>query len=161
MVLRCAWGTCNADERYPERLNGGRFILFPKPKTELEKCKRWIKNCGRPHEQLNLERVNKHKAVCSSHFVGGNGPTEKWLDPVPADGIPPVPARKLPAKRRHASLPSECPPPKQFRANTTCPTSVEEGQGEASVSLLMDSSILDLPAEATNTNLYRGNEHAD
>ena len=66
MVLRCAWGTCNADERYPERLNGGRFILFPKPKTELEKCKRWIKNCGRPHEQLNLERVNKHKAVCSS-----------------------------------------------------------------------------------------------
>lgn len=30
---------------------------------------------------------------------------------------------------------------------------MEEGQGEASVSLLMDSSILDLPAEATNTNL--------
>ena len=139
--------------------------MFLKPKTELEKCKRWIKNCGRPHEQLNLERVIKHKALCSSvgklfclfldtafstieinylefmpylqqHFVGKNGPTEKWPDPVPADGSPPVPARKLPAKRRHASLPSDCPP-KQFRVNNTCPTSVEEGQVEASVSLLM------------------------
>lgn len=66
MVLRCAWGTCNVDERYPERLrNGVRLILFPKPKTNLEKCLRWIKACGRPHDQLNVQRINKHKAVCS------------------------------------------------------------------------------------------------
>ena len=65
MVLRCAWGTCNSDERYPERMQGYRFIPFPKPKRDLEKCKRWIKACGRPHDQLNIHRINKHKAVCS------------------------------------------------------------------------------------------------
>ncbi|XP_062584151.1 uncharacterized protein LOC134279217 [Saccostrea cucullata] len=87
MVLRCAWGTCNVDERYPERLkNGVKLILFPKPKTNLEKCLRWIKACGRPHDQLNVQRINKHKAVCSKHFVGGDGPTEQFPDPIPADG---------------------------------------------------------------------------
>lgn len=72
MVLRCAWGTCNVDERYPERLaNGVRLVLFPKPKTNLEKCLRWIKACNRPHDQLNVQRINKHKAVCSK---------VKWID---------------------------------------------------------------------------------
>ena len=65
MVLRCAWGTCNNDERYPERMTDCRFISFPKPKTQYEKCLRWVKACGRPHDQLNIERINKHKAVCS------------------------------------------------------------------------------------------------
>lgn len=60
--------------------------MFPKPKTNLDKCMRWIKACGRPHEQLNVDRINKHKAVCSKHFVGGNGPTTMYPDPIQADG---------------------------------------------------------------------------
>ncbi|KAK2552032.1 hypothetical protein P5673_027054 [Acropora cervicornis] len=131
MVLRCAWGTCNADERYPKRLNGGRFILFPKPKTELEKCKRWIKNCGRPHGQLNLERVNKHKAVCSSVETNQLKNGQIWFQPMAA--------HPCQHKNCHASLLSECPLPKQFGVNTTCPTSGEEGQGEISVSQLIGS----------------------
>ncbi|XP_052762887.1 uncharacterized protein LOC128205353 [Mya arenaria] len=99
MVQRCAWGTCNADERYPDRLNGGRFIRFPTPKSDFEKCKRWIKACGRPHEQLNVKRINKHKAVCSKHFHGGNGPSKEYPDPLSADGSRTTPARKLPTKR--------------------------------------------------------------
>ncbi|XP_060077043.1 uncharacterized protein LOC132556625 [Ylistrum balloti] len=99
MVLRCAWGTCTADERYPQRLNGARLILFPKPKTNLEKCLRWIKTCGRPHDQLNVNRINKHKAVCSTHFEGGNGPTALFPDPLPADGSKSTPARPLPKRR--------------------------------------------------------------
>lgn len=103
MVLRCAWGTCNVDERYPDRLqNGVKLILFPKPKTNLEKCLRWIKACGRPHDQLNVQRINKHKAVCSKHFVGGNGPTVQFPDPVPADGSVPRPKRPL-LKRTNTS----------------------------------------------------------
>lgn len=103
MVLRCAWGTCNVDERYPDRLqNGVKLILFPKPKTNLEKCLRWIKACGRPHDQLNVQRINKHKAVCSKHFVGGNGPTVQFPDPVPADGSVPRPTRPL-LKRTNTS----------------------------------------------------------
>lgn len=70
MVLRCAWGTCNVDERYPERLqNGVKLILFPKPKTNLQKCLRWIKACGRPHEQLNIQRINKHKATAGYNLM--------------------------------------------------------------------------------------------
>ncbi|XP_046570809.1 uncharacterized protein LOC124279051, partial [Haliotis rubra] len=99
MVLRCAWGTCNADERYPERLEGGFFVRFPTVKRNEEKCKRWIKACGRPHEQLNLSRINQHKAVCSKHFVGGKGPSREYPDPVPADGACPKPVRKPPLKR--------------------------------------------------------------
>jgi hypothetical protein len=68
MVKRCSWGLCNSDTRYPERLTGGvLFHPFPKPKTQLQKCLRWIKACGRPHHQLNVDIVNGnyHLFVCS------------------------------------------------------------------------------------------------
>jgi hypothetical protein len=65
MVRRCAWGTCNADCRYPEKMIGIRFITFPNPKTKLEKCLRWIKACGRPHDQLNVDKIDKNKVICS------------------------------------------------------------------------------------------------
>ncbi|XP_033726291.1 uncharacterized protein LOC117315957 [Pecten maximus] len=104
MVLRCAWGTCTADERYPDRMNGARFILFPKPKTNLDKCLRWIKACGRPHDQLNVDRINKHKAVCSKHFEGGDGPTSSYPDPLPADGSKCTPTIQLPVKKRTLSI---------------------------------------------------------
>ena len=66
MVKRCAWGTCNSDSRYPERLEGGVvFIPFPKPKSNSEKCRLWIKLCGRPQTQLNTSKIDKHSFVCS------------------------------------------------------------------------------------------------
>ncbi|KAJ8298551.1 hypothetical protein KUTeg_023894 [Tegillarca granosa] len=61
MVKTCSWGTCNSDSRFPERIVDVRFIPFPKPKTNWEKCARW-------------------------HFVKPDGPTEEYPDPVPADG---------------------------------------------------------------------------
>ncbi|XP_062594021.1 uncharacterized protein LOC134255507 [Saccostrea cucullata] len=79
MVRRCVWGTCNSDERYPERLIRVRLIPFPQPKKDQEKCLRWIKACGRPHHQLNVNNVdgNRNKVVCSKHFIGG-----KWTHSV-------------------------------------------------------------------------------
>lgn len=68
MVKRCAWGLCNTDDRYPERLAGGvKFIPFPKPRRQHEKCLRWIDRCGRIPEQLNVRIVdgNKNLYVCS------------------------------------------------------------------------------------------------
>uniref|UniRef100_A0A8W8IEJ9 THAP-type domain-containing protein n=1 Tax=Magallana gigas TaxID=29159 RepID=A0A8W8IEJ9_MAGGI len=60
MVKRCCWGTCNTDNRYPDRLVGGiRFIPFPKPGRQLEKANRWIRLCGRPHNQLNESILNE------------------------------------------------------------------------------------------------------
>ena len=47
-------------------MGGVEFIPFPKPKRNLEKCKRWIKACGRPHDQLNVNVIdgNYHMYVC-------------------------------------------------------------------------------------------------
>ncbi|KAL2092960.1 hypothetical protein ACEWY4_010272 [Coilia grayii] len=84
MVKRCAWGICNTDSHFPERLEGGvRFFPFPKPKSNPEKCRLWIKLCGRPHSQLNPSRINKHSFVCSKHFVNGE-PSPDFPNPVPA-----------------------------------------------------------------------------
>ncbi|KAM3611186.1 uncharacterized protein V6R79_014647 [Siganus canaliculatus] len=84
MVKRCSWGKCKSDTRYPDRLKGGiRFIPFPKPKSNPEKCLLWIKLCGRPHTQLNPSKIDKNSFVCSKHFVNGT-PSVEYPHPVPA-----------------------------------------------------------------------------
>ncbi|KAJ8308109.1 hypothetical protein KUTeg_012983 [Tegillarca granosa] len=66
MVKRCSHGTCKTDDRYPDRLSGGvKFVPFPKPKTEYDKCLRWIRLCGRPHDQLNPTKINANRYVCT------------------------------------------------------------------------------------------------
>lgn len=65
MVKHCSYGTCKSDSRYPEKLMGAKFIPFPKPKSDLEKCLRWISCCRRPHAQLNVDKITKHTYVCS------------------------------------------------------------------------------------------------
>jgi len=54
------------DCRYPERMGAVKFHGFPNAKKELDKCLRWMKACGRPHDQLNITRLNHNKAVCST-----------------------------------------------------------------------------------------------
>ncbi|KAJ8321259.1 hypothetical protein KUTeg_001117 [Tegillarca granosa] len=91
---------------YPERPEGGvRFIPFPKPRRNKDKCLRWIKLCGRPNDQLNVNIVdgNRHLFVCTKHFIEGE-PTDRYPDPVPAIQNSQVqgtqtPARKPPTKR--------------------------------------------------------------
>ena len=65
MVKRCCFGTCNTDTRYPEHVKNGTFFPFPKPKTRLQTCLRWIKACGRPHEQFNVNTITKDTYICS------------------------------------------------------------------------------------------------
>uniref|UniRef100_K1QZH1 THAP-type domain-containing protein n=1 Tax=Magallana gigas TaxID=29159 RepID=K1QZH1_MAGGI len=76
---------------------------------QLEKAKRWIRLCGRPHNQLNESILNergkaKHLYVCSKHFIDGT-PTDRYPDPIAAvatsyDSV--TTARKPPTKRVHA-----------------------------------------------------------
>ena len=55
MVKRCAWGGCNTDSWYPERLQNGVYVIaFPKSQQDEEKCIMWIRLCGRTEYQLNL-----------------------------------------------------------------------------------------------------------
>ncbi|MED6290030.1 hypothetical protein CHARACLAT_008913, partial [Characodon lateralis] len=52
-------------------------------RKQLERCLQWIKQCGRPHSQLNVSKINKHAYVCSKHFVNGK-PTPEYPNPVVA-----------------------------------------------------------------------------
>ncbi|KAK3578050.1 hypothetical protein CHS0354_039608 [Potamilus streckersoni] len=40
-----------------------------------------------------------NRVLSKNHFVGGNGPSENYPDPIQADGSHTMPARKLPVKR--------------------------------------------------------------
>ena len=85
MTKTCSYGTCNSDQRHIDKrddMKGVFFILFPKPKTKLDKSLRWIKCCGR--KNFGAENITKHTYVCSKHFVGGKGPTLEFPDPIPA-----------------------------------------------------------------------------
>lgn len=84
MVKHCSHGTCKSDSRYPAKLQGARFIPFVKPKTDLNKCLRWISLCRRPHTQLNVEKITKHTYICSKHFISLEGPTGEYPDPCDA-----------------------------------------------------------------------------
>jgi hypothetical protein len=84
----CCYGVCNSDSRYMDRehMHGVFFIPFPKPKSNENKCKRWIAACGREH--FTVDNIKKWTYICSKHFVGGKGPTENHPDPVPATYTP-------------------------------------------------------------------------
>lgn len=65
-IYHCCWGLCTNDSRRPDKLPPGcKFIPFPKPKTRLDMCMRWIKACGRPHSQLNVGKITSQHYVCN------------------------------------------------------------------------------------------------
>ncbi|XP_077414435.1 uncharacterized protein LOC144044098 [Vanacampus margaritifer] len=86
----CCYGTCRNDSRHYDRphMKDVFFIRFPKPKTQREKCERWVNLCGRPIEQFNASKVKSFTFICSKHFVGGHGPTNNNPDPLPTTACP-------------------------------------------------------------------------
>ena len=84
----CCYGLCRSDSRYKDRdfMENVSWIVFPKPHRDMEKCKKWVHACGRAN--FTAEKVNKWTYICSKHFVGGNGPTAEFPDPIPASFTP-------------------------------------------------------------------------
>ena len=86
----CCYGDCKSDSRYKDRpyrsMQGVTWTPFPKPKTKLEKCQRWVYACGRG--DFTVDNVKKWTYICSKHFVGGKGPTAEHADPIPATYTP-------------------------------------------------------------------------
>ncbi|XP_071083949.1 uncharacterized protein [Haliotis cracherodii] len=82
------------------------FDSYTKPKRSREKCLRWIKACGRSHDQLNVNTIFLETYVCSkalayrhanytcNHGNEETGPTDEFPDPVLVDGSTPFKARK-------------------------------------------------------------------
>ena len=104
MVVKCCvYPGCGSDNRKLSCI-GVRFLPFPKPKTQLETCQRWIKMLAKPQKEFNIHKINQYTYICSKHFVGGDGPTQEYPDPIPAQshgsiGAKPRKARKPPRDR--------------------------------------------------------------
>ena len=83
---KCSWGTCKSDSRYPDRLkrnssgNEVFFLHFPGAKYHNAKRERWITACHRGDGFV----CTKDSYICSLHFVGENGPTNDYPDPISA-----------------------------------------------------------------------------
>jgi len=109
-VKHCCYGDCNSDSRFfwkrPE-MEGITFIPFPKPKTQLQKCERWVRLCGRKY--FTVSSIRKDTYICSKHFVGGNGPTEEYPDPLPAVSTE-FERRLLSSKRKRKPPNDRCSP---------------------------------------------------
>ncbi|GFN99271.1 extensin-1-like [Plakobranchus ocellatus] len=69
---RCAWGTCNSVSRYSSEdyMTGVTFRPFPKPKTQLEKCREWIRLYNSPHTDLSVDKIGGRTNGASVDKVG-------------------------------------------------------------------------------------------
>ena len=112
---RCAWGLCNSDSRYGSNgkrprpdMTGVKFFPFPKPKSNLERCKAWIKACGR--KDFSIANINKNTYVCSKHFEQ-HKPTTAFPDPNEAITVGnseiPVKAKRKPPTKRSCVVPAK------------------------------------------------------
>src|SRR4029434_10565389 len=64
LTQRIPTRTCECCLRSDTEIRGMRrfFPAFPKPKTQEERCRWWIKQCGRPHSHLNISK-NTHMSA--------------------------------------------------------------------------------------------------
>ncbi|KAK2140821.1 hypothetical protein LSH36_1237g00000 [Paralvinella palmiformis] len=67
-------------------MKGVTFVPFPKPHINRAKSERWIKACKREH--FRIDSITKHTYICSLRFIGGNGSTDEYPDPVDATASP-------------------------------------------------------------------------
>ena len=78
----CVWEVCNSDSRYPERCSGVKFIPFVHvPKSNpwnRDKALRWIKACGRPRHQLNLDIIAKNRYQYILSLIHISEPTRPY-----------------------------------------------------------------------------------
>ncbi len=50
-------------------MQGIKFYPVSKPWIDLQRCQKWIKMCGRTHEQLNVSKFRGRDYVCSKVFL--------------------------------------------------------------------------------------------
>ncbi|KAG7175796.1 uncharacterized protein LOC121855848 [Homarus americanus] len=138
MVKRCCYGLCDTDSRYEDRLKGGvYFIPFPK-KSNKEKCLKWIKACGRPHSQLNVDKINRSTYICSKHFING-GPSDRYPDPIPTENSPSITTKqKLRRKGKRLIKSNEKIPSEQLKDE---PQNIKRTKWQPSPISLLDPSM--------------------
>lgn len=73
VVKHCACGDCRSDNRYSfkENMQGVDFVKFSSKHTDVDRCKKWFKACGRAN--FTLDKVTRDTYICTKHFYSGNG----------------------------------------------------------------------------------------
>ena len=61
MVKRYAWGTCNTDSRYPERLVNVKFHRFPSVAEEKERRKIWIRQSSVDGQMMFFTHLSQER----------------------------------------------------------------------------------------------------
>ena len=69
MIVKCYFGECRSDSRHSdwESMKGVFFSYVPKPKTQPEKCAKWVQAYSR--KDLRVHDVKKDAYICTLHFV--------------------------------------------------------------------------------------------
>ena len=97
------------------------FIPFPKPYKNPEKVKEWVKACGR--DDFTVNSVKEWTYICSKHFVGAQGPSDEYPNPIPPNLSQAEYEnwlKKKTRKRRMPSLPTKTSgPPKKITTVTS------------------------------------------
>ncbi|CAM4419764.1 unnamed protein product [Leuciscus chuanchicus] len=128
------------------------FIRFPKPKTQRDKCERWVNLCGRPKDQFNASNVKPFTFICCKHFVGGHGPTDDNPDPLPATACPEEIERII-RRRRKAPTPrpfASTPATKRRKVVDSANTDLD------AANILLDLSMIS-PLDVTDTEENKAN----
>ena len=87
MVKTCIYPDCKTDSRFfgdPE-MQYVKWVRFPKPSNNAEKCRRWIELLGGPNEMVNVDKIKRWTYICTLHFVNQMGPTVEHPDPLPVN----------------------------------------------------------------------------
>ncbi len=72
MENQCAWGTCNTDSRYPERMDKIiYFIKFPESKQNRAKCPQVFNPNTNEDKNVNF-LVVIHSLSCNFHLLKQN-----------------------------------------------------------------------------------------
>ncbi|KAJ8300784.1 hypothetical protein KUTeg_022303, partial [Tegillarca granosa] len=103
-------GDCVIRSRYPK---GFRFIPFPKPRRNKDKCLRWIKLCGRPNDQLRVYIVDGNR-----HLFGEL--KDRYPYSMPAIPNSQVPGTQTPARKPPNKIALSEPPKKNLQKPCGC-----------------------------------------
>ena len=66
----CSWGNCTSNRRSDDAIKFVPFLKAPPCRPwRRDRCLSWIKSCGRPESELNLDKVNKGRFyICSLSY---------------------------------------------------------------------------------------------
>ena len=127
--------------------------------VKTEKAKKWLHACGR--EGFSIKNIKKDTFICSSHFIGGFGPTKEDPGPLLATLTDKELKKKATRKRKPPKQRDLIPPKAKKRKSENITPNVEstdtvETTDTNDIVLENSADYVDIYTNdaATNTEIY-------